>query len=41
MFRLIGLSMVAVLAVGLSAWADDEDEKIPLDKVPATIKDAL
>jgi hypothetical protein len=40
MTRLIGLAVAAALALGLSAWADD-DEKVPLEKVPAKVKDAV
>jgi hypothetical protein len=43
MKRLIGCvaACAVVLALGLVARADDSDEKVPLDKVPAKIKDAL
>jgi hypothetical protein len=42
MRRLIGCvaAGVAVLALGFTARADDDDEKVPLDKVPAKVKDA-
>jgi uncharacterized membrane protein YkoI len=40
MTRLIGCTLAAALAVGVVAWADD-DEKIPLDKVPAKVRDAV
>ncbi|MDB5310732.1 MAG: hypothetical protein JWO38_4934 [Gemmataceae bacterium] len=41
MTKLIGCvaAAVTVLAVGLVAWADDE--KVPLDKVPAKVKEAV
>jgi hypothetical protein len=43
MSRLFGCAAgcVAVLALALVVRADDEDEKVPLEKVPAKVKDAL
>jgi hypothetical protein len=34
------VAALAALALGFGAWAD-EDEKVPLDKVPAAVKDAV
>lgn len=43
MRRLLGCTAIAVvsLTLGVGSWADEGDEKVPLDKIPAKVKEAI